>query len=74
MEKNRASDILIELLSDASGRSVDEITVLDRLDDFQLDSLEFVDFMQEVSSKIKPVPQELWATFDTVGDLIRAIE
>ena len=73
METDRVSNILIGLLSEASGRPEEEISVVDRLEDFSLDSLEFVEFMQEVS-KIKPIPQDKWATFDTVGDLIRAVE
>ena len=64
---------VIDLLSEATGRPAGEISILDRLEDFSLDSLEFVEFMQEVS-KIKPIPQNLWHTFDTVGDLVRAIE
>ena len=72
MEAHSTFDIL-KLVSDATGRPVEEISILDKLEDLSLDSLEFVELMQEVS-KIKPVPQEKWAGLDTVGDLIRATE
>lgn len=72
METNCAERVL-ELISEATGRPVGDITILDRLEEFDMDSLEFVELMQEVS-KIKTVSENKWHTFDTVGDLVRAVE
>ena len=69
METN-AADELLKVIQDETGLRAELNTPVD---DLGLDSLEFVDLMMVISAKIKPVPEAIWAKFDTVADIAEAL-
>ena len=75
MATDTAQRLLIEIVAAAAGVKPETIGPQTNLnEDLGLDSLEFVELMQEISEKVKAVPKEEWAKLDTVADLLKACE
>lgn len=73
METNTTYSLLIDLISQETGVSVEQISETTKLEDLGIDSLDFVDLMQAISEKFKPIAQEKYAEVNTVGDLLKLI-
>jgi acyl carrier protein len=73
VEKSSTTELLIELISEETGRPVAEIEYTTKLEDLSIDSLDFVDLMLSIEKCFKPIPKEKWGELDTVGDIVRAL-
>jgi acyl carrier protein len=51
----------------------DRVTLDTRIEDLEMDSLEFLELIQEISAKFGPVPDEVVARVCTVKELWDAI-
>lgn len=49
------------------------VTLETKIEDLDMDSLEFLDLIQEISAKFGPVPDEIVAKVCTVKELMDAI-
>lgn len=61
---------ILEICKRESG--VSGLSESSRLDDMNLDSLEFVQLMVCINSEVKDIPDAEWARMNTIGDIVRA--
>lgn len=73
METSSTPSVLIELLSLETGIDPKKIHEKTKLEDLGIDSLGFIDLMQLIGEKFKPIPQEKYIEIETVGDLLKLI-
>lgn len=74
MEKIATSGVLIALLSEETGVPMADITLETKLEDLGVDSLDFLDLMQVIGEKFKPIPEAQFAELSTVGDIAKALQ
>lgn len=66
MEKSSVDGTVVAAVSEVSGKPESEILLDTKLDELDIDSLDFVDLMQ-----ILEIEQPAWSRIATVGDLAR---
>lgn len=77
MEKIATNGVLIALtvlIAEETGVPVADITLETKLEDLGVDSLDFLDLMQVIGEKFKPIPETQFAELSTVGDIAKALQ
>lgn len=74
MEKIATNGILIALIAEETGVPLADVTLDTKLEDLGVDSLDFLDLMQVIGEKFKPIPEAQFAELNTVGDIAKALQ
>lgn len=65
---------VIKVVAQETGREESSLNAATFLDSLGLDSLEFVNLMLAIQNSVSNVPDEKWATLNTIGGIAQACE